>query len=214
MIVNIYHATTLFTVVLYNFRLCIIRTNQSQLYNVLFPVYAAPKLTKMTVTVMFISLVALTAISVSNVLADHIDLEFDVGQCIEASYTAPTTGRASVNLVASDGTVVLHVDYRKHWGGNPSTGQPWQNILILNSKIGGNWGTEQHVEDVETTPGTLLAWKVCAGDADFSIELNHKELATYTYRAPVNTVSRVQFDDQGYDAVLQKLCVVYPAPSQ
>ena len=83
MIVNIYHASTLFTVVLYNFRLCIIRTNQSQLYNVLFPLYAAPKLTKMTVTVMFISLVALTAISVSNVLADHIDLEFNVDSALK-----------------------------------------------------------------------------------------------------------------------------------
>ena len=169
----------------------------------------------MTATVMFISLVALTAISVSNALADHIELEsFDVGYCIEAAYTAPTTGRTTVNLVASDGTVVLHVDYRKNWGGNPSTGQPWQDILILNSQIGGSWGTEQHVEDVKTTPGTVLDWQICAGDADFSIELNHKELATYAYRTPVNTVSRVQFSNSGYDAVLRKLCVVYPAPSQ
>ena len=164
---------------------------------------------------MFISLVALTAIGVSNALADHIEFEgFDVGHCIEASYTAPTTGRATVNLVASDGTVWLHVDYRKNWGGNPSTGQPWQNILILNSQIGGSWGTEQHVEDVNTTPGTVLDWQICAGDADFSIELNGKELATYTYRAPVNTVSKVQFSNSGYDAVLRQLCVVYPTPSQ
>ena len=169
----------------------------------------------MTATVMFISLVALTAISVSNALADHIELEsFDVGYCIEASYTAPTTGTSTVNLVASDGTIVLHVNYRKHAGSNPSTGQPWQNILILNSKIGGSWGTEQHVEDVETTPGTVLDWQICAGDADFSIELNNKDLATYTYRTPVNTVSRVEFGNSGNDAVLRKLCVVYPAPSQ
>ena len=163
---------------------------------------------------MFISLVALTALSVSNALADHIDLEFDVGQCIEASYTAPTTGRSTVYLAASDGTVVLVADYRKNWGGNPSTGQTWQDILILNSQIGGSWGTEQHVEDVKTTPGTVLDWQICAGDADFNIELNHKELATYNYRTPVNTVSRVQFGNSGYDAVLRKLCVVYPAPSQ
>ena len=341
MIVNIYHATTLFTVVLYNFRLCSTRTIQSQLYNVSFPLYAAPKLAKMTVTVMFISLVALTAISVSNILADHIDLEFDVGQCIEASYTAPTTGRSTVNICiyilflrlplsscvvrklvqvtpaciiyqpilqsrplhnmvrntsvliiatamhftlnaihfqcsstqsnpmkmrhsviivwivaligisesteyreyidlrsfdvgkcieavytapttgtttlqlrAADSTVVLTVNYRKYWGGNPSTGKPWQNILILNSKIGGRWGTEQHVEDVETTPGTILVWKICARDADFSVNLNGKELATYAYRTPVNTVSTVMLSDRDYDSVLKQLCVAYPEPSQ
>ena len=213
MIVNIilYHAGTLFTVVLYNFST---RTIQSQRYNVSFPLYAAPKLTKMTATVMFISLVALTALSVSNALADHIDLEFVVGQCIEAAYTAPTTGTSTVNLVASDGTIVLHVNYRKHAGSNPSTGQPWQNILILNSKIGGSWGTEQHVENVETTPGTVLDWQICAGDADFSIVLNNKDLATYPYRTPVNTVSRVEFSNSGNDAVLRKLCVVYPRASQ
>ena len=109
---------------------------------------------------------------------------------------------------------MYYVDYRKHWGGNPSTGQPWQNSVILNSNIGGSWGTEQHVENVETTPGTVLDWQICAGDADFSIELNQNHLATYTYRTPVNTVSKVQFGDSGYDAVLRKLCVVYPAPSQ
>nr|C0HM20.1 RecName: Full=Galectin b; Short=Gal-b; AltName: Full=Aplysina lactuca lectin b; Short=ALL-b; AltName: Full=Beta-galactoside-binding lectin b [Aplysina lactuca] len=144
---------------------------------------------------------------------DHIDLEFDVGQCIQASYTAPTTGRTSVNIVASDGTVVLHVDYRKHWGGNPSTGKPWQNILIINSKLGGSWGTEEKVHDVETTI-VNYDYTQCGQDADFSLELNQKDIATYAYRSPVNTVSRVQFDDQGYDAVLRKLCVVYPAPSK
>ena len=165
----------------------------------------------MTATVMFISFMALTAISLSSVLADHIDLEFDVGQCIEASYTAPTTERASINLVASDRTNVLVVDYRKKWRSNPSNGQ---NVVILNSKIRRRWGTEQRVEDVETTPGTVLDWQICAGDADFSIELNGKELATYTYRVPVNTVSKVRFDVSGSDAVLRKLCVVYPIPSQ
>ena len=159
----------------------------------------------MTATVMFISLMALTAVSVSNVLADHIDLEFDVGQC---------TGRASVNLLASNGTNALNVDYRKNWGTNRETGQPWQNIVILNSQIGGSWGTEQYVEDVETDPGMVLNWQICAGDADFSIELNGEDLATYTYRVPVNTVSKVWFDPSGSDAVLQKLCVVYPIASQ
>ena len=138
---------------------------------------------------------------------EYIQLQsFDVGQCIEASYTAPTTGRASVNLVASDGTVVLHVDYRKNWGGNP-------NILILNSKIGGSWGGEQCVTDVETTPGMELDWEICANEADFSIVLNHKNVATYAYRMPVTTVSKVEFARYEFDAVLRKLCVVYSKPN-
>ena len=105
--------------------------------------------------------------------------------------------------------IVLTVGYRKHWGGNPYADyQPWQNIVVLNSKIEGGWGTEQHVEDILTTPGMDMVWRICARSTEFSIVLNHKEIATYTYRVPVATVSRVEFLDWGSDSVLQKLSVV------
>ena len=169
---------------------------------------------KMRHSVIIVWIVALIGISESTEYREYIDLRsFDVGKCIEALYTAPTTGKTTLQLRAADGTVVLTVDYRKNWGGNPSTGKPWQDILILNTKIGGRWGTEQHVEDVETTPGTILAWNICARDADFSVNLNGKELATYAYRTPVNTVSTVMLSDRDYDSVLKQLCVAYPEPS-
>ena len=169
----------------------------------------------MTFAVIFISLVVLTGISVSNADGDYIELEsFDVGQCIEVSYTVPTNGRTTVNLFAADGKTVLHADYRRNWGRNPSTRQPWKNILILNSKIQGSWGRRQDVNDIETTPGMQLDFEICANEADFSIILNHKDLATYTYRVPVTTVSKVEFLNQGYNSVLRKICVVYSKPSQ
>ena len=180
--------------------------------SIYFPHYAAQevKSDRMTVAVILISLLALTGITVSNAKPDSIDLEsFDVGRCIRVEYTAPTTGRTTVNLLAADGTVVLTADYRKSWGGNPSTGKPWQNIVILNSKIGGSWGAEQHVKDVLTTPGMEMEFKICANDTEFSIAFDQKEIATYTYRTPVNTLSKVQFTNQGFDSVLGKLCVVY-----
>ena len=168
----------------------------------------------MKVSAIFISLVGLIGVSTCSARPEYIELEsFDVGQCVEAFYTAPPTGRTTVNLEAADGTVVLHVDYRKNWGGNPSTGKPWSSILILNSQIKGSWGTEQHVENLFTTPGTVLAWKICAKDKDFSIVLNRKEIATYAYRTPVKTVKKVSYTNSGYDSVLHKLCVVYAEPA-
>ena len=160
-------------------------------------------------------IVALIGISESTEYREYIDLRsFNVGKCIEALYTAPTTGRTTLQLRAADGTVVLNVDYRKNWGGNPSTGKPWQNIVMLNTKIGGRWGQLQSVGDIQTTPGTILAWNICARDADFSIDLNGKRLATFAYRTPVNTVSTVMLSDRDYDSVLKQLCVAYPEPSQ
>ena len=169
----------------------------------------------MTVAAIFISLVGLIGVGMScaNINITEV-VSFAVGQCIEANYTAPTTGRTTVYLEASDGTVVLSVSYRKLWGGNPNTGQPWQNIVVLNSLIGGKWGDEQHVENIITTPGMEMAWRICARDADFSIVLNHVELTTYPYRVPVTAVRRVQFNDWGYDSVLQRLSVVDASQAQ
>ena len=120
---------------------------------------------KMRHSVIIVWIVALIGISESTEYREYIDLRsFNVGKCIEALYTAPTTGRTTLQLRAADGTVVLNVDYRKYWGGNPSTGKPWQNIVLLNTKIGGSWGTLQSVGDIQTTPGTILAWNICARD--------------------------------------------------
>jgi len=155
-------------------------------------------------SVIIIWIVALIGISVSTQNREYIDLRsFNIGKCIEALYTAPTTGKTTLQLLAGNDTVVLTVSYRKTL-----------NTLILNSNIGGTWGTPQRVEDIETTPGTILAWKICARDADFSINLNGKELTTYAYRTPVNTTSTVMFTDRGYDSVLKQLCVVYSEPCQ
>ena len=158
-------------------------------------------------SILFILLVAMIGVVIwYNTNPEYIDLEnFAVGQCIEANYTAPTTGRAAVDLIAADDTIVLHVDYRKHWGDKRATGQPWQNILILNSKIAGDWGTEQHVEGIVTTPGMEMAFVICAEEENFSIVLNQKPIATYAYRKPVTTVRKVEYTNYGYDSVLQKI---------
>ena len=164
----------------------------------------------MAFTLLFVALVGFTEVSADN--SRYIDLKsFDAGGCVQAFYSAPSTGRTAVQLFNADGDIVLSIGYRKDWGSNPSTGEPWQNIIILNSQLGGSWGTEQHVEDVRTTPGTEMALEVCAQDADFSIVLNKKEMATYAYRTPVNTVSRVAHNDQGSDSVPRKICASYSA---
>ena len=169
----------------------------------------------MKVSAIFISLVGLIGvIGTCSANPDYIELEsFDVGQCVKVSYTAPPSGRTTVNLEAANGTIVLHADYRKKWGSNPSTGKPWNNVLILNSQIGGSWGKEQNVKKLFTTPGTEMAWKICAKDSEFRIVLNRKEIATYAYRTPVNTVKKVLYTNSGYDSVLYKLGVAYAEPA-
>lgn len=165
----------------------------------------------MTASVITISfIVALIGISVSNADPNYIDLDsFVIEQCVEAYYTAPSTGVSIFHLSDTNtGEIVLSVTYRKSWGTNPSTGEPWQNLIVLNSKTEGAWGTEQLVEDIQTTPGTEMAYVVCAQENEYSITLNRKEIATYAYRLPVTNVNRLDFNTE-YDSTLLKLSVVF-----
>ena len=170
---------------------------------------------RMAVTAILISLVALAGICMSNASTDREYIEFgkfNVGRCIEASYTAPTTGVTTIRLFDANGTVVLNADYRKHWGRNPYTSKPWENIFLFNSKLDGKWGREQHVKDVLTTPGTGMSLSICAEDTQFSIVFNWKGIANYTYRAPVTSISKAGFFTWGNDSILKKLCVLYSQP--
>ena len=165
----------------------------------------------MTATLLTICfVVALTGISTSNADPKYVDLDsFDIDQCVEVYYTAPSTGVSIFHLSdTTNGEIVLSVSYRKNWGTNPSTGEPWQNLIVLNSKVEGEWGTEEHVEDIQTTPGTEMAYVVCTQEKEYSITLNRKEVATFAYRLPVTNVNRVDFNTE-YDSTLLKLSVVY-----
>ena len=150
--------------------------------------------------------VVLAGLQISEAHWDYAEVEFfGVGQSATAVYTAPGDGRTTINLLDEDGGVVLHMDYRFEWGGNPSIGKPWEDILILNSKpANGGWGTEQHVEDFYFTPGTNVELTAKAEDGQFAIIANGLQVATYDYRLPVETVKRIQFsttDDSGSELV-------------
>ena len=132
---------------------------------------------------------------------------FAVGNCVNAFYTAPTTGRVTVNLNNEDGEHVLHVDYRVNWGSNVITGEPWEYIMILNTQNGDEWGPEVRIEDIESTPGMELALEVCAGDNEFTITLNRKEVTTYEYRAEVTSVAALEYLNYEYDSTVNKFCL-------
>ena len=68
---------------------------------------------------------------------------------------------------------------RIEWGGN-RTGQPWDDILILNTKpSGGSWGPEQHVNEFYFTPGTKLLLCAKAKYGHFAISVNGKQVTMH-----------------------------------
>ena len=139
--------------------------------------------------------VVLAGLHVTEAHYDYVEVEsFGVGQSATAVYTAPGDGRTTIDLLDANAGVVLHMDYRFEWGNNPNTGEPWEDILILNSQpSNGEWGTEQHVNDFYFTPGTNMELTAKAEDGHFAIIANGLQVATYDYRLPVESVKRIQF---------------------
>ena len=136
--------------------------------------------------------------------SEHIDLDsFSVGECVEVTYTAPSSGRASINLYDAAGDIVLHVDYRVNWNGIVNT-------VIFNTRTAGAWGPEEKVTGVKSTPGTGVEIVICPQEANFMIKFNQMELATYDYRTTTE-VSRVEYDNYSYDSTLKVMCAVYSA---
>ena len=158
---------------------------------------------RMNVSTVSITLVvALIGICMLNAYSERIDLDsFKVGNCAAVHYTAPSTGRQSINLYKENGDILLHVDYRVNWSSNTNT-------IVLNTRTGRKWGTEQLVTGIASTPGTVLEFLICAEANDFSITFNKKQVATYQYRINA-TVTRVEYANQGYGTTLEELRVVY-----
>lgn len=160
--------------------------------------------------ILFFTVFALIGIHASTASSKLITFEnFAVGNCLEAFYTVPPTGRVSVNLHNASGAYVLHVDYRVNWGRNPITDQPWEYILILNTQNGDMWGPEERVEDIEFTNGTVIQLEICAQASNFLIVLNKKEVTTYDYRVDVTSVTGLEYWNYGYYSELKKLCLKY-----
>ena len=163
----------------------------------------------MTASVVIVSLVVAligTNIHVSN--SENVDLDsFAIGDCVEVHYTAPTTDRATINLESAQGDIVLQSDYRVKYSSQVDT-------LLLNTRLAGeSWDSSQRllVPGVKNTPGTTLRFGICPiANNEFSVYLNEKLLANYSNsKIDITTVSRVNFENYGGDAILQGICVDY-----
>ena len=163
----------------------------------------------MSFTILSALIVAFAGVQLSDAWGDYIEAEFfQVGMTATAIYTAPGDGRTTIYLKDANGGVVLTMDYRFEWGGNPSTGKPWEDILVLNSQFpNGYWGPEQHVNDFYFTPGTKMILSAKAEDGHFAISVNGKQVATYDYRLPVESVKRLEYSGQDGDSVLHTLSI-------
>ena len=153
-------------------------------------------------TVLMLLAMASIGLCISNANSMSIDPDsFEVGTCAIAKFTAPPTGRVSINLYGENDDILLLVDYRVNWGLTT-------NAIVLNTRTAGKWGEEQHVTGMTSTPGTLLEIIVCAEANDFSVIFNELKVANYQYRIKA-PVTKIEYQKYSYDSVVKELVLQY-----
>ena len=119
---------------------------------------------------------------------------FEVGQHIECLYVAPDKGRVTINLLTESGDTALHHDIRYDISVH-------MHSLVLNTRINGIWGTEEHPGGFDFTDGILVTVKIVAAETGFQIYCNGKYITTYDYRSGLTSllVEKVtwKFQDDG-----------------
>ena len=97
---------------------------------------------------------------------------------VEARFIVPEVNtHVSFNLIKDEQNYMIHGSFR--WD---------QNILILNSKLGGQWQQRVTVSDVCFKPGDDIAVRYEAQDEYFLVLVNQKELNQFKYRQPLSDI--------------------------
>ena len=100
-------------------------------------------------------------------------VDFDVGMSIEAEYENPrdNTGSLHLNLRKDQDNYVLHFNPR--WG---------KNKLVINSKEGGTFGSQETADGYDFAPGAKVTVKFLAELECLKIHVNGKQIHQFNYR--------------------------------
>ena len=106
---------------------------------------------------------------------------FEALMGVHCQYIPDGTGHVSVNLVSDDkdSLVIFHHDARADWKG--------KNVLVLNTKINGNWRHEVRPTGFPFTPGIKIAvTALCGLENQISVYANSNLIANYQVPAGVD----------------------------
>ena len=107
---------------------------------------------------------------------------FKSGMAAEVRFLVPDSCTyTSFNLLKDEQNYVIQGTFR--WD---------QRVLILNSKIGGCWGTEVCVSQVCFNKGDDVAIRFYAQDDVFIVTVNGKEVNRYQHRLPLSDIKKAK----------------------
>ena len=106
--------------------------------------------------------------------------EFKIGMAVEVDYVNPNAGWTVIWLQDAEENVVLTFSARIN-----------ERELVLNTRTGGNWGTEVRPQGYDFTPGVEQHVSLQAEQDHFIILVNNTDLLHFNYRLPPTSIKRV-----------------------
>ena len=104
---------------------------------------------------------------------------FGVGNSVAVQYISPTGGdKVVIALLDNVGNRLINLGIRYY-----------ENVLVLNSLIGGNWGKAVRPKGFDFTAGTATIVSVTALEEEFEVLQDGRVIGSLPYRyIPVNSV--------------------------
>ena len=126
--------------------------------------------------------------------------EFKIGMAVEVDYVNPTAGWTVIRLLDAEENYVLSFAARIN-----------EQAVVLNTCIGGNWGTEVRPQGYDFTPGVQQHVSLQAEQDHFIILVNNTDLQHFNYRLPPTSIKRVvvQYRKSGTAAPTELKAVTY-----
>lgn len=126
--------------------------------------------------------------------------DFTYGFGVEAEISALDTGKSNLLLMKDDANYMIHVSPK--WD---------QKILVISTKIEGEWGNKETIDNFDYPSGTKITARIEAHQRYYAVFIDNNLVSKYPHRLPIEDIEKCKF--YGKEDELVKLGVLFrPVP--
>ena len=128
-------------------------------------------------------------------------INFSINQAIKAGYVNSSIGMIRIDLIDAKSDIVLHFNVLFI-----------QKVLVLNTRINGDWGAEERPSGYDFSPEKNYTVEFLATEDYISISLDGMPFHDYKHRLPITSVVKVRYewhDGSGTPGKVQYFAVRY-----
>ena len=121
---------------------------------------------------------------------------FRYGFGVESEFGALDTGKSNLLLMKDDANYMIHA------------GAKWdKKTLVISTKINGEWGNQQTIENFDYPSGTIITVRIEAHQSSYAVFVNNNMVSKFPHRLPIEEIKKAKFYEAENE--LKKLGVLF-----